>query len=246
MTSSHINGFSLSFMLHALFACALFFFMQSRDVVKESDTLKRFTISLSSFETPPEAVQHKNTEAETPRPHRKAKHHGESASGQAKKEMQKSNEAEILKAVMTKELTTVITEPMEQKGIPIPLAQEAAASEPLENMTKAQEAPSQKVPSAQEPQEEFIKTNFQSIREIVLAHLKYPNNARRMGLQGVVELILVIDTNGKLLDVILHKSSGHAILDRSVLEAADILCNTALPKPKNIAKITIPIHFALN
>lgn len=48
---------------------------------------------------------------------------------------------------------------------------------------------------------------------------KYPDDARRAGIQGVVELEAVIDTNGKLKDV--RVIQGHPMLIREALKAAE-------------------------
>ena len=67
-----------------------------------------------------------------------------------------------------------------------------------------------------------------------------------MGIQGCVEVTLIIDSNGKLLDVILEKSSGHEVLDKSAIKAAGELYAQALPIPQIISRVTLPINFALN
>ena len=43
----------------------------------------------------------------------------------------------------------------------------------------------------------------------------YPVDAMRAGLQGVVMLQILVDTDGRPLEVSIHKSSGHRMLDEA-------------------------------
>ncbi|MDD2567426.1 MAG: energy transducer TonB, partial [Thiovulaceae bacterium] len=120
--------------------------------------------------------------------------------------------------------------------------------EPIEAIETAALEPTEvtPMPSAATLEEEFVKTNFEIIRDMVLANLKYPNMAKRMGQTGIVELILVIDTSGKLLEVMLQKSSGYKLLDKSALQAATRLSEAILPNPQAVSRVVLPVAFALN
>ncbi|MCX6051017.1 MAG: energy transducer TonB [Campylobacterales bacterium] len=96
-----------------------------------------------------------------------------------------------------------------------------------------------------EQQEKFIQTNFSLIRDMALANLIYPNTARRMGWSGIVEVRLVIDTDGKLLEAIVVKSSGRELLDTTALESVLSLKDKVLPKPQSVSTIILPIAFSL-
>ncbi len=48
---------------------------------------------------------------------------------------------------------------------------------------------------------------------------KYPRVARRRGYEGVVMLKVMVDREGKANEVLVLKSSGHGILDRSAVNA---------------------------
>ena len=93
---------------------------------------------------------------------------------------------------------------------------------------------------------EFEKTNFKSIRDAILKNLQYPNSAKRMKIQGSVEVTLVIDPNGKLIDIYLEKSSGYEILDNSAIKAATKLYLEALAIPQIVTKVTLPINFVID
>ncbi|HMY40571.1 MAG TPA: energy transducer TonB, partial [Marinagarivorans sp.] len=53
------------------------------------------------------------------------------------------------------------------------------------------------------------------------ANILYPAYAMDRGLTGVTELELRIDSDGKLLEKSISESSGHPILDKAALAAAD-------------------------
>ncbi|HHO41864.1 MAG TPA: energy transducer TonB, partial [Epsilonproteobacteria bacterium] len=98
----------------------------------------------------------------------------------------------------------------------------------------------------QAQQKSFSKTNFAIIRDMVLANLKYPNNAKRMGWQGVVEVQLVVSQSGKLLEYKIYKSSGKRQLDQAALNAVKSIANKNLPKPQTKTTLILPIGFKLN
>jgi periplasmic protein TonB len=81
---------------------------------------------------------------------------------------------------------------------------------------------------------------------MLLAYVNYPNMAKRMGQTGIVELMLTIDTSGKLIDVYVQNSSGHKLLDKNAIKAAKHLAKLQLPVPKSKSNILIPIAFRLN
>lgn len=89
------------------------------------------------------------------------------------------------------------------------------------------------------------KTDFAIIRDKVLANLVYPNIARRMGLQGVVQVALTIDANGKLVSAKIYESSGKPLLDEAALSAALEIKNIQLPKSQVMATLILPIAFKL-
>lgn len=49
---------------------------------------------------------------------------------------------------------------------------------------------------------------------------KYPDSAAKVGLEGVVWIKALVDKKGDVVKAMIHKSSGHKILDDSALEAA--------------------------
>ena len=96
-----------------------------------------------------------------------------------------------------------------------------------------------------EKEKEFVQTNFSLIRDMASANLIYPNTARRMGWSGIVEVRLVINTDGKLLEARVVKSSGRELLDTTALESVLSLKDKVLPKPQSVSTLILPIAFSL-
>ena len=93
--------------------------------------------------------------------------------------------------------------------------------------------------------EPYERTDFEIIRDKVLSRLTYPSVARRMGWNGIVQVALVINTDGRLVSATIHQSSGRALLDDAALEAALKLRGDQLPKPKSLSTVILPIAFKL-
>jgi len=56
------------------------------------------------------------------------------------------------------------------------------------------------------------------LQRALLPHFRYPPVARRRGWQGRVSIALLVRADGRLSDVELLESSGHALLDRAALD----------------------------
>jgi protein TonB len=234
--NNNLKGFGISFGVHAAIL-AVILYTSSQESVANAVQEKFVTISLSSFELPkpqetvqpkvqpkPKKVEPKpEVKKEVPKPCPKPK----------KEQAQEVVQEQLSEPEVIEEVQEVVQEEIVEQVEAI----ETAAAEPLETTP---------MPSAATLEEEFVKTNFEIIRDMVLANLKYPNMAKRMGQTGIVELILVIDTSGKLLDVMLQKSSGYKLLDKSALQAATRLSEAILPNPQAVSRVVLPVAFALN
>lgn len=72
-------------------------------------------------------------------------------------------------------------------------------------------------------------------------NLPYSKEAVAAGLEGTVEVLLLLDGTGKVLAARVEKSSGHALLDRDALRTA-----RELVFPKDAPReILYPIRFRL-
>jgi protein TonB len=86
-----------------------------------------------------------------------------------------------------------------------------------------------------------------ALRRRLLESLEYPMAARRRGLSGTVHLEIAIDATGRLSEVLVVRSSSHALLDDAALQAARSL--RRVPFPPNVRprplRVLMPVVFDL-
>jgi protein TonB len=73
----------------------------------------------------------------------------------------------------------------------------------------------------------------------------YPDQARAQKLEGVVLLLVSVDTSGRVTDASIHQGSGYAILDRAALEAVRTWRFTPARQGDRVisATVELPIRF---
>jgi len=77
--------------------------------------------------------------------------------------------------------------------------------------------------------------------------LEYPAAARRRGLSGTVHLEIALEATGRVSEVLLVRSSSHAVLDDAALEAARGLRRVPFPsdvRPRAV-RVRLPVVFEL-
>ena len=90
---------------------------------------------------------------------------------------------------------------------------------------------------------QYLERNFGYIRDLIVKNLKYPYAARRIGWKGSVTVAFVILENGNVEAIRVTHSSGHDLLDQSVLKTVRAL--QPFPRPPVRAELIIPIAFRL-
>ena len=82
------------------------------------------------------------------------------------------------------------------------------------------------------------------LRKAIQSRLRYPGAARRDAMTGTPVVRFTIAENGSILPgtLVIHKSSGYDLLDRSALEAAR--ASSPLPVPPRRMQVVIAISFA--
>ena len=75
-------------------------------------------------------------------------------------------------------------------------------------------------------------------------NVQYPARAKKRNLQGRVTISVTIGANGQITDLKITRSSGHRILDRSVLKAVNESAPFSKP-PDGSVTVTVPIQFRL-
>jgi protein TonB len=81
-----------------------------------------------------------------------------------------------------------------------------------------------------------------SIQRKLAEHVFYPAEAIAAGIEGKSRVLLTLDERGRVVDVQLAASSGHAILDQAAIRAAYAM--GSLPG-QNQREIILPVEFRL-
>lgn len=220
------KSYFISFLVHSVvFLGYLWFINTKTDIQKASENVS-FEISLSQFvqPTPPAPVVE---EIIPPKPIEKPK----------------PIKQEVVKPVqpIVKEKPVVPISPVEEIVQPV----EEVAQKTVVQETKSAITP-QPVMSSEQISQAFVQTNFTIIRDMVLKNLVYPSMAKRMGHTGVVEVTLVIDTNGKLVKYFISQGSDSKLLDKAALDSVEKVVNADFPKPQIQSTIILPVRFRLN
>ena len=137
-------------------------------------------------------------------------------------------------------------EPTPAITAPAPVATPAPAVNsnlPANNKSIAS-APAQKVAQELNLSNAQSDEDFSKVIAAVKKHKSYPNNARRMKHQGVVEVRFLLKTDGSIDELKVTKSSGFESLDNGALENVK-KASSEFPKPKEARYLRFPIVFTL-
>lgn len=137
-------------------------------------------------------------------------------------------------------------EPTPAITAPAPVATPAPAVNsnlPANNKSIAA-APAQKVAQELNLSNAQSDEDFSKVIAAVKKHKSYPNNARRMKHQGVVEVRFLLKTDGSIDELKVTKSSGFESLDNGALENVK-KASSEFPKPKEARYLRFPIAFTL-
>jgi len=137
-------------------------------------------------------------------------------------------------------------EPKPDITVPAPTATPAPAVNsnlPANNKSIAA-APAQKVAQELNLSNAQSDEDFSKVIAAVKKHKSYPNNARRMKHQGVVEVRFLLKTDGSIDELKVTKSSGFESLDNGALENVK-KASSEFPKPKEARYLRFPIAFTL-
>ncbi|MDR0663400.1 MAG: TonB family protein [Spirochaetaceae bacterium] len=90
---------------------------------------------------------------------------------------------------------------------------------------------------------EYVRRNFDYISRRIRSKLVYPAQARRTGLDGIVEVLFTLNTDGSVSGVAVKKSAGAEILDESAIAA--IKSAAPFRAPPVSTKLLVPVVFNL-
>ena len=105
-------------------------------------------------------------------------------------------------------------------------------------------APAQKVAQELNLSNAQSDEDFSKVIAAVKKYKSYPNNARRMKHQGVVEVRFLLKADGSIDELKVTKSSGFESLDNGALENVK-KASSEFPKPKEARYLRFPIAFTL-
>ena len=242
------NSFFVSFIFHALIAYALLFGVEQKADTKRIDE-NIVVVSLSSFETTKTEQQKPNIEQILKQ--QVAKKVQETQMSMTENIKKWQEHADIEKTIESPKSKEIKEQKEVQRALVDSSIKRDDSKQEINSMQNIKNTPAAKIEQKEESsikntQDSFTETSFHSIRDKVLEKLKYPPIAKRMKQAGVVEVLLVIDTNGKLIEVTIHKSSGYKLLDSSAMSAASELSAQTLPIPQKNSKVILPIYFVLD
>ncbi len=104
---------------------------------------------------------------------------------------------------------------------------------PAPPLAQAQQARAKKVP----------RREVEAAQRKLSQHLYYPPEAVARGIEGEVRLILTLTDDGRIAEVSLAASSGHAILDQAALRAAYAMGKVTWAHSR---EIVLPVIFRLD
>ena len=97
--------------------------------------------------------------------------------------------------------------------------------------------------SSESLKNQYLREHFAYIRDLILKNITYPPPAKKIGWQGKVLVSFIIMEDGRVTNIKIVKSSGHAVLDRNVLETIREV--QPFPKPPVRAELFIPVNYVL-
>jgi protein TonB len=82
------------------------------------------------------------------------------------------------------------------------------------------------------------------LNRLLHEHLRYPETARRKGIEGALAIRFTLNTNGTATDVVVSESSGSHLLDRAAVRAISDIFPYPEP-PDTPLHFTIPVTYRL-
>lgn len=95
--------------------------------------------------------------------------------------------------------------------------------------------------------EESLSRYRLALARVVRGWSAYPEVARRQGLSGVVEIAVITAPAEAMPQVVLERSSGHALLDQAALTLIERAVRAVPPPaelPSRPVRAGIPVHFS--
>lgn len=97
--------------------------------------------------------------------------------------------------------------------------------------------------SSEAMEQQYVKAHFIYIKKIIEKNISYPSMARRMGWQGKVVVSFVVCRDGKVENLQVVESSGHAPLDKNALETVRQV--GPFPGPPVRVRLVLPVMYKI-
>lgn len=152
---------------------------------------------------------------------------------EAKKEIVKELKKETIKP-KTEPIKEITKEPIKQEEI-------------VQNIPTIKEIidTPQKVEPQQNYQQKYIDDNLASIIVAIKKYKKYPLQAKKRGMTGIVLVKCTIRTDGKLENIKIIEPSKYELLDENSIEILEI-ASKEFVAPKRDVTISIPFNYSLD
>lgn len=151
----------------------------------------------------------------------------------AKKEIVKELKKETIKP-KTEPIKEITKEPIKQEEI-------------VQNIPTIKEIidTPQKVEPQENYQQKYIDDNLASIIAAIKKYKKYPLQAKKRGMTGIVLVKCTIRTDGKLENIKIIEASKYELLDENSIEILEI-ASKEFVAPKRDVTISIPFNYSLD
>lgn len=112
--------------------------------------------------------------------------------------------------------------------------------------TTASAAPAPAVAGTQERPDDKSKA-LATVLEVLNRHKRYPKQARRIGAEGTVQLLVTISADGKVNACSLGKGSGSSVLDAATERLGEKLVGLEVPSARGGKgfQILVPVRYSL-
>ena len=255
-------GISMSFLMHALILGACLYLLPALDLKPKPLVLDFSLISSSSLQEtisappkqeksiePPPVLQAppKPKQLAIPKPIKRVLPETPPKSVVVKKVLTRPAE----KILPRKEEKAVLEDSLPEVAEPETLAPEPdmqpqvsthGVNSPVQTNSSA--GASSSAVSRQEMEHHYVKAHFVYIKKIIEKNISYPPMARRMGWQGKVVVSFIVCSDGKVENLQVVESSGHAQLDRNALETVRQV--EPFPGPPVRVKLVLPVTYTIS
>ena len=235
----HLAAFIIALIIHALFFGPIFFYPKQKEKFIHDD---KKVMNLSQFETP------KQTSMKTPPPQPKVKE--QLTPKPTPPKPQSSKQADLVHLKPQKHEQNITTakpaekRPPKQETTLSALNDAFKSSRPMEAKGPIKQLYGDEFESMTDLQKKFIIDNLGSIGRITERHLRYPEAAGRLNMQGRSVVEFFLHPNGDITDLRLLDTSGYRALDKNSIETIEVAYKD-YPRPSQTTKIRIYVHYQL-